>query len=61
MWNVSQISHFLPNLLLGHDVCAGIEILAKTIPQSLLGPMHKAHISLLFFTVFKGKMALKLR
>jgi hypothetical protein len=28
--NVSQINPFLPNLLLGHDVCAGIETLTKT-------------------------------
>jgi hypothetical protein len=28
--NVSQINSFLPNLLLGHDVCAGIETLTKT-------------------------------
>jgi hypothetical protein len=29
--SVSQINPFLPNLLLGHDVCAGIETLTKTI------------------------------
>jgi hypothetical protein len=28
--SVSGISPFLPNLLLGHDVCAGIETLTKT-------------------------------
>jgi hypothetical protein len=28
--NVSWINPFLPNLLLGHDVCAGIETLTKT-------------------------------
>ena len=28
--SVSQINLFLPNLLLGHDVCAGIETLTKT-------------------------------
>jgi hypothetical protein len=28
--SVSQINPFLPNLLLGHDVCAGIETLTKT-------------------------------
>jgi hypothetical protein len=28
--SVSQIKPFLPNLLLGHDVCAGIETLTKT-------------------------------
>jgi hypothetical protein len=28
--NVSRINPFLPNLLLGHDVCAGIETLTKT-------------------------------
>jgi hypothetical protein len=27
--NVSRINPFLPNLLLGHDVCAGIETLTK--------------------------------
>jgi hypothetical protein len=29
--SVSPINPFLPNLLLGHDVCAGIETLTKTI------------------------------
>jgi hypothetical protein len=29
--SVSQINPFLPNLLLGHDVCAGIETLTKTV------------------------------
>jgi hypothetical protein len=29
--NVSRINPFLPNLLLGHDVCAGIETLTKTL------------------------------
>jgi hypothetical protein len=28
--SVSRINPFLPNLLLGHDVCAGIENLTKT-------------------------------
>jgi hypothetical protein len=28
--SVRQINRFLPNLLLGHDVCAGIETLTKT-------------------------------
>jgi hypothetical protein len=28
--SVSQINPFLPNLLLGHDVCPGIETLTKT-------------------------------
>jgi hypothetical protein len=28
--SVSQINPFLLNLLLGHDVCAGIETLTKT-------------------------------
>jgi hypothetical protein len=28
--SVSPINPFLPNLLLGHDVCAGIETLTKT-------------------------------
>jgi hypothetical protein len=31
--SVSRINPFLPNLLLGHDVCAGIETLTKTQPQ----------------------------
>jgi hypothetical protein len=30
--SVSRINPFLPNLLLGHDVCAGIETLTKTPP-----------------------------
>jgi hypothetical protein len=29
--NVSRINPFLPNLFLGHDVCAGIETLTKTL------------------------------
>jgi hypothetical protein len=29
--NVSRINPFLPNLLLGHDVCAGIEALTRTL------------------------------
>jgi hypothetical protein len=29
--SVSRINPFLPNLLLGHDVCAGIETLTKTV------------------------------
>jgi hypothetical protein len=28
--SVSRINPFLPNLLLGHDVCAGMETLTKT-------------------------------
>jgi hypothetical protein len=31
--SVSRINPFLPNLLLGHDVCAGIETLTKTNSQ----------------------------
>jgi hypothetical protein len=38
--SVSQINPFLPNLLLGHDVCAGIETLTKTIWD--LSPCHGA-------------------
>jgi hypothetical protein len=34
--SVSQINPFLPNLLLGHDVCAGIETLTKTDGFKLL-------------------------
>ena len=33
--NVSWINPFLPNLLLGHDVCAGIETLTKTVVKHL--------------------------
>jgi hypothetical protein len=32
--SVSRINPFLPNLLLGHDVCAGIETLTKTVASS---------------------------
>jgi hypothetical protein len=32
--SVSQINPFLPNLLLGRDVCAGIENLTKTVTVS---------------------------
>jgi hypothetical protein len=31
--SVSRINPFLPNLLLGHDVCAGIETLTKTVGE----------------------------
>jgi hypothetical protein len=31
--SVSLINPFLPTLLLGHGVCAGIEILTKTLPD----------------------------
>jgi hypothetical protein len=34
--SVSQINPFLPNLLLGHDVCAGIETLTKTLTLKVL-------------------------
>jgi hypothetical protein len=34
--NVSRINPFLPNLLLGHDVCAGIETLTKTVVTACL-------------------------
>jgi hypothetical protein len=33
--SVSQINPFLPNLLLRHDVCAGIETLTKTMVYTL--------------------------
>jgi hypothetical protein len=33
--SVSQINPFLPNLLLGHDACAGIETLTKTVAKTL--------------------------
>jgi hypothetical protein len=35
--SVSQINPFLSNLLLGHDVCAGIETLTKTVSKELKG------------------------
>jgi hypothetical protein len=38
--SVSQINPFLPNLLLGHDVCAGIETLTKTIPNVIFFLTH---------------------
>jgi hypothetical protein len=47
--SVSQINPFLPNLLLGHDVCAGIETLTKIIPDIKLWLLHAqvhAHISI---------------
>jgi hypothetical protein len=54
--SVSWINPFLPNLLLGHDVCAGIESLSKTLSNSYLScwlsfkcPYLKA-LSLLFYT-----------
>jgi hypothetical protein len=37
--SVSRINPFLPNLLLGHDVCAGIETLTKTLINSRTGFM----------------------
>jgi hypothetical protein len=38
--SVSRINPFLPNLLLGHDVCAGIETLTKAMSK---GPHLKTH------------------
>jgi hypothetical protein len=38
--SVSQINPFLPNLLLGHDVCAGIETSTKAVVKCLLS-MYK--------------------
>jgi hypothetical protein len=32
--SVSQINPFLPNLFLGHDVCAGMETLTKTVTNN---------------------------
>jgi hypothetical protein len=32
--SVSRINPFLPNLLLGHDVCAGIETLTKGLEMA---------------------------
>jgi hypothetical protein len=43
--SVSQINPFLPNLLLGHDVCAGIETLTKT-PGEFLSPSSKSTIAI---------------
>ena len=44
--SVSRINPFLPNLLLGHDVCAGIETLTKT-------PMNKSRNSSII--TFRGE------
>jgi hypothetical protein len=38
--NISWINPFLPNLFLGHDVCAGIETLTKTDKEATLKPME---------------------
>ena len=48
--NVSWISPFLLNLLLGHDVCAGIETMAKTPGLCLIcpRPRHRASCCLPF-------------
>jgi hypothetical protein len=49
--SVSRINPFLPNLLLGHDVCAGIETLTKTIPNvspAWNGPGLQAWMGLTF-------------
>jgi hypothetical protein len=46
--NVSRINPFLPNLLLGHDVSAGIETLTKT--QIIVSSLT---LSLLSFTPYK--------
>jgi hypothetical protein len=37
--SVSRINPFLPNLLFGHDVCAGIETLTKTEVIIKIGTM----------------------
>jgi hypothetical protein len=41
--SVSQINPFLPNLLLGHDVCAGIETLTKTHVNTHMHPHTCEH------------------
>jgi hypothetical protein len=39
--SVSPINPFLPNVLLGHDVCAGIETLTKTEDNA---PSHRMNV-----------------
>jgi hypothetical protein len=36
MWKCKLNKPFPPNLLLGHDVCAGIETLTKSIDKSFV-------------------------
>jgi hypothetical protein len=42
--SVSHINLFLPNLLLGHDVCAGIETLTKTDGENGKPPLIKLYM-----------------
>jgi hypothetical protein len=42
--SVSRINPFLPNLLLGHDVCAGTETLTKTPSNYYLTSLCKVKI-----------------
>jgi hypothetical protein len=37
MWKYKPNKHFPPQLLLGHDVYAGIETLNKTVPKEIKG------------------------
>jgi hypothetical protein len=35
--SIIKINPFLPNLLIGHDICAGIETMTKTNCYSIVG------------------------
>jgi hypothetical protein len=42
--SVSRINPFLHNLLLGHNVCAGIEIMTKTLTKEGTAGMLESHL-----------------
>ena len=55
--SVSRINPFLPNLLLGHDVCARIETLTKTesgLEQSFHSLISLPSFLLLIASCYKG-------
>jgi hypothetical protein len=49
--SVSRINPFLPNLLLGHDVCAGIETLTKIVTVYGMTPQVGQSLNGLFFSL----------
>jgi hypothetical protein len=44
---------FPPQLLLGHDVCTGIEILTKTVTYSAVGSLTSCVLAKLLYELFR--------
>jgi hypothetical protein len=53
MWKCKLNKPFPPQLLLGHDVCAGIETLAKTVPNTLL-PFYTTYLDGVAYLAFEN-------